>query len=112
MPPPPDCHACSPRYVPSTLLKRSVPPTAIAYGEEAGYSTSGAPPTPPFGGTPAAPQYPPVSPVDAENDCPCTAASTRIMSPTSMSPDSYGNTSQPPTDAFITGATSSLAQRL
>src|SRR3984893_15634821 len=83
-PPPPDCHACSPRYVPSTLLNRSVPPTATAYGDEAGYSTIGTPPTPPGGGPPATPQYAPVSPVEAKSVWPCAAASTRIMSPTSM----------------------------
>ena len=98
--------------MPSTLLNTSVPPTATAYGDDAGYSTIGTPPTPPLGGTPAAPQYPPVSPVDAKSVCPCAAASTRIMSPTSMSPDWYGNTSQPPTDAFMIGARSSLAHLL
>src|ERR1700676_3249779 len=71
-PPPPATHAISLEYEPFELVSRVVPPTEMTQGEDAGYSTSGAPAVTPFAPT-ATGQKPPVSPDDAKRVCPCAA---------------------------------------
>src|SRR3954454_17339866 len=75
-PPPPAYQVTSVGPSPTTV----VPPTPIAYGLAAGYSTPGSPAGTPF--TPAGPtgQKEPVSPLEVNNVWPCALACLSVLS--------------------------------
>src|SRR3954471_23835910 len=110
-PPPPAFHAASEMYAPEDEASSVVPPTATAYGEDAGYSVSGSPDsgTPLLGPTA---QELPVSPVEAKKVWPCAAAWASAMSSTIIEPSRNGRTSHSPSEAEPDFAVPSEANRL
>src|SRR5580692_3127707 len=90
-------------------MNSEVPPTPMAQGEEAGYSTM-----PSSTGSPtliSSWQDAPPSPEEVKKLMPSAAPASMAMSSSSMAPSRYSSVSQPPIDMLISLTRSSLTAR-
>src|SRR5262249_45933864 len=107
VPPPPAYQPISFGPDPSTV----VPPTPVAYGEEAGYSTEGMPAGAPLTPTTAA-QDTPVAPQDTNSDWPRAAACCSVTSSASVKPVANASSSHSPAENDACRVELSVTQRL
>src|SRR3954449_5493997 len=107
-PPPPAYQAASVGPSPITV----VPPTPIAYGLAAGYSTPGRPAGTPF--TPAGPtgQNEPVSPLEVKSVWPCAAACLSVLSTLGWKPVACAMVSHSPAEKLAWRVVLSVTQRV
>src|SRR3954469_5814142 len=107
-PPPPAYQATSVGPLPMTV----VPPTPIAYGLAAGYSTPGRPAGTPL--TPAGPtgQNEPVSPLEVKRVWPCAAACLRVLSTLVWKPVTCAIVSHSPAEKLACRVVLSVTQRV